>query len=36
MDFQKVGGGREDWMGLVQDRDGWWALVNTVKNFRAP
>jgi hypothetical protein len=34
MDLQKVGGGRVDWMELAQDRDGWRALVSTVKNFR--
>jgi hypothetical protein len=36
MDLQEVGGGREDWMELAQDRDGWWALVSTVRNFRVP
>jgi hypothetical protein len=36
MDVQEVGGGREDWMEVAQDRDGWWALVGTVRNFRAP
>ena len=36
MDFQEVGGGRGDWMDLAQDRDGWRALVGTVKNFRVP
>ena len=35
MDLQEVGG-YGDWMELVQDRDRWWALVNTVMNFRAP
>jgi hypothetical protein len=34
MDLQEVGGGRGDWMELAQDRDGWWALVSTVKDFR--
>ena len=29
----EVGG---DWMELVQDRDGWWVLVGTVRNFRVP
>jgi hypothetical protein len=32
--FQEVGGGRGNWMELAQDRDGWRALVSTVKNFR--
>ena len=33
MDLQEVGGGRGDWMELAQDRDGWRALVGTVRNF---
>jgi hypothetical protein len=36
MDLQEVGGGRGDWMELAQDRDGWLALVGTVRNFRVP
>ena len=36
LDLQKVGGGRWDWMELAQDRDGWQALVGTVRNFRVP
>jgi hypothetical protein len=36
MDLQEVGEGRGDWMELVQNRDEWWALVSTVKNFRVP
>jgi hypothetical protein len=36
MDLQEVGGGRRDWMELAQDRDRWWALVGTVRNFRVP
>jgi hypothetical protein len=36
MDLQEVGGGRGDWMELAQDRDRWWALVSTVRNFQVP
>jgi hypothetical protein len=36
MDVQEVGGGQGDWRELAQDRDGWWALVSTIKNFRVP
>ena len=36
MDLEEVGGGRGDWMELAQDRDGWLALVGTVRNFRVP
>jgi hypothetical protein len=36
MDVQEVGGGCEDWMELAQDRDRWWALVNTVKKIWVP
>jgi hypothetical protein len=34
MDLQEVKGGRGDWMELAQDRDRWWALVGTVRDFR--
>jgi hypothetical protein len=33
---QEVAGGRGDWMELAQYRDGWRALVSTVKNLRVP
>ena len=36
MDLQEVGGVREDWMELAQDRDGWRTLVVTLRNFRVP
>ena len=35
MDLQEMGGGG-DWMELAQDRDRWWALVNTVMNLQVP
>ena len=36
MDLQEMGWGDMDWFGLVQDRERWWALVNTVMNLRVP
>jgi hypothetical protein len=36
MDLQEVGGGRGDWMGLAQDRDGWRSHVGTVRDCRVP
>ena len=36
MDFQKVGGGRGNWMELAEDRDRWRTLVGTVGDFRVP
>ena len=36
MVLQEVGGGRGDWMELGENRDGWRALVGTVRNFRGP
>ena len=34
--LEEVGRGCGDWMVLVQNRDGWRALVSTVMNFRVP
>jgi hypothetical protein len=33
-DLQEVGFGVMDWIGLVQDRGRWMALVNSVMNLR--
>jgi hypothetical protein len=32
----EIGWGGMDWIGLVQDRDKWGALVNAVMNLRVP
>jgi hypothetical protein len=34
MDLRKIGWGSVDCIQLAQDRDWWWALVNTVMNLR--
>jgi hypothetical protein len=36
MDLQEVGGVGGGWKEMAQDRDGWRALVSTVKNHRVP
>jgi hypothetical protein len=36
IDLGEIGWGDVDWIGLVQDRDQWTALVNMVINFRVP
>jgi hypothetical protein len=42
MDLREVGSPHPtsrrsiDWIDLVQDRDRWWALVNTVMNLLVP
>jgi hypothetical protein len=33
MDLREIGWGSVDWIQLAQDRDWWWALVNTVMNL---
>jgi hypothetical protein len=36
MDLREIGFGDVDWIHLAQDRNRWWALVNTVMNLRVP
>jgi hypothetical protein len=36
IDLVEVEWGDVDWIGLVQDRDRWRALVNSVLNLRVP
>jgi hypothetical protein len=36
MDLGDIGRDGRDWIELAQDRDQWWALVNTVMNLRVP
>ena len=36
MELQEVGCGYIDWIGLVQDRDRWRALVSAVMKLRVP
>jgi hypothetical protein len=36
MDLRKTGSDGMDWIDLVQDRDEWRALMNTVMNLRVP
>jgi hypothetical protein len=36
MDLRKIGWGGMDLIDLVQDRNQWRALVNTVVNIRVP
>jgi len=35
-DFEKVGSGYMDWIGLAQDIDRWRTLVSAVMNLRVP
>jgi len=34
MNLREIGWEGVDWIHLAQDRDKWWALVNTVMNLR--
>jgi hypothetical protein len=36
MDLREIGFGDVDWIHLAQDRDTWWALVNTMMNIWVP
>jgi hypothetical protein len=36
MILREIGLGVVDWIHWAQDRDRWWALVNTVMNLRVP
>jgi hypothetical protein len=36
MDLRETGWGGTDWFHLVQNRDEWRAVVDTVMNFRVP
>jgi hypothetical protein len=36
MDLGEVGCGDVEWIGLVQDRNRWRALVNLVLNLQVP
>jgi hypothetical protein len=36
MDLKEIGWDGVDWIEMVQDRDQWRALVNTILNLRVP
>jgi hypothetical protein len=36
IDLKEIGWDGVDWLDLVQDRDQWRALVNTVMKLRVP
>jgi hypothetical protein len=34
MDLREIGCDEVDWIDMVQDKDQWWVLVDTVLNLR--
>jgi hypothetical protein len=36
MDLGEIGWDGVSWIGEAQDRDQWWALVDTVMNLQVP
>jgi hypothetical protein len=36
MDLMEIGWGCMYWIDMAQDRDQWWALVNTIMNLQVP
>jgi hypothetical protein len=36
IDLREIGRGGRDGTDLAEDRDWWWALVNTVMDLRVP
>jgi hypothetical protein len=36
MNLMEIGWRNVDWIHLAQDRDQWWAVVNTVMKLRVP
>jgi hypothetical protein len=36
MNLKEVGCGGIDWIGLAEDRDRWWALVNEDMSLKVP
>jgi hypothetical protein len=36
MDLRDIGWDGMDWIGLAEDRDYWWTIVNTLMNLRVP
>jgi hypothetical protein len=36
IELREIGWSGMDWIVMTQDRDQWWASVNTVKNLPVP